>query len=125
MATTQPCRGNLDCFIFGYGVTLEDDGNGNFALYISGGNCRVPEMCQAKRILYFALSSYLEANGEDGSLYVDCCCATGGEGHTFQSSMQRLVQPVAGVTPPKAPVEGYVELPFDCDTPVFPEAAAE
>ena len=120
MADTLPCRGDLDCYIYGYGVTLEDDGNGNFALYISDTGCKKPEMCQAKRVLYYALHSYLAANDFDGaSTYVDCCCATGGEGHTYQKHMMRLVQPVEGMTPPAEPIEGYVELPYNCDEPVF------
>lgn len=118
--TTVICNSTLDCFIEGYNVTMEDDGNGNFALYISGNNCRIPEVCQSKRVLYYVLHQYLlAADPEAASLYENCCCATGGKGHTYYHRARRLVQPVEGVTPPAEAVTVFAPLPPQCDTPLF------
>jgi len=89
-------------------------------MYISGGYCRKPGICQAKRVMYFALHQYLLAQDpEAASPYADCCCATGGPGHTYFVNAMRLVQPVEGVDPPADPVEVFVELPYNTDEPLF------
>lgn len=114
------CRGHVDCWIDGYDVTIEGDADGNFVLYLGDRYCRKPKACDAKRYMYYVLHQYLLAQDPDAaSPYENCCCAKGGPGHTYYHGAMRLVQPVAGVTPPAEAIEVFVELPYNCEEPLF------
>ena len=101
-----------ECLITGYDVIISDGVALNTIEVQLVNSCNtLHDACRAKAILMRALNDWLESEGEDAVVCLNCDCPTGGVGVTFVTSQYKLVYATT-VTPPVSPLTINVPLPF-------------